>query len=652
MIKVCSAQFNFKHGDRMHFPFSLAELVAFIKENKYLKSNLKFEKSFIFRDKLNEYIEKSKDADILLGSCYIWNWAITLHLAKEVKKINPDCLIILGGPQVPNNTDGFFEEHPYVDIVTHGEGEIILENILTTFLKDKNYFSINGIDTKNFQNPPEPRINQDTLPSPYLTNTIWDLVDKNDSKKWAVNWETNRGCPYGCTFCDWGASAFNKVQKFTEERLFNEIEWFAENKLDYIECCDANFGMFQDRDFRIAKKLKETAIEKGSPKYFSSSWAKFSSDKIIPIAKELQSGKLLRHVTLALQSLDPEALKNVKRANIKFENFSELTETFRNNGLPTYSEIIRAMPGETVESFKKGLEVMLPTNITSMYIYNCAIYQNAPMNDPQYLEKFKIKTIKGPLYTPHSNPEKNDIQEYEDIVVGSYSATLDDIKEMCYYSWAALSFHMFGILDKISQYYEKIYGIKLMEVYEILLKYCRTENSFFSKEFENIVNYTNKGFNGEGWNNMDPKYGVISWHNEEISWLRLTEDKELLIKEIEYFVDFLNKQLSLNPPNDQIKDLIQFQIFLLTTRNEDSIKTKEFNFDWKNFFLTGELNETHKIFSCKNLVVESDPIIWGYNAIWFGRATKQFKCLPEQVQEGQYNHELNIMDKTEEYLSP
>ena len=93
----------------------------------------------MFREKVEEYILQCKNSDILLCSCYVWNWEIMIYLAEQVKKLNPKCSIIFGGPQVPENTKGFFEKYPFVDILVHGEGEQILENIFDSYLDNKDY---------------------------------------------------------------------------------------------------------------------------------------------------------------------------------------------------------------------------------------------------------------------------------------------------------------------------------------------------------------------------------------------------------------------------------------------------------------------------------------------------------------------------------
>jgi len=340
--------------------YSVGTLVSHINSIDSLKTQFKFEKTFVFRDKLEQNILQCHDADLLLCSCYIWNWEISTYLAREVKKINPNCLIIFGGPQIPEDTNGFFEKYPYVDIIVHGEGEYTLRNILQEYLKDKNWNNVKGISTSSFRTPPQERINDlSEIPSPYLTNLIWDLVDKDCGVDWDCSWETNRGCPYQCTFCDWGSATFTKVRKFLEDRLFKEIELFADNKMRYISCCDANFGIFQDRDLLIAEKLKNQALEKKYPKKLGVAWAKNTTEKILPIARELRDGGIIGGVSLSVQSLDPTTLKNIKRANIKFDKFSDLTEVFLENGIPTYTEIIIGLPGETLQSFKNGYTLFL-----------------------------------------------------------------------------------------------------------------------------------------------------------------------------------------------------------------------------------------------------------------------------------------------------
>ena len=636
MYKVSSSQFNYLYGDQIHFPYSIGRLVAYVKTNKNINSQFKFDRTFIFRDQLNNYVEQSYDSDILLCSCYVWNWEVTKQLAKKVKATNPNCLIIFGGPQVPNRTENFFEENPFVDIIVHGEGEIVLENILTAYIKDKDFSKINGIETKDYRTPPNPRIKDvSILPSPYLTNLILNLVEQKTDIKYIAAWETNRGCPYPCTFCDWGSLTNSKLTNWPEEQLLKEIDWFAQNNITYIDCCDANFGIFQERDYRIASKLKEVALKTGYPEKFRAAWAKFASEKIIPIAKQLQEGKVLKAVSLALQSLDKETLEIVKRANIKFDNFSELTETFRKNKIPTYTELIMGLPGETLESWKKGLEILASgSQVGSIYIYNCGVFVNAPMNEPTYMKFHNIKTIRSPIFLAHSSIHDRGIPEFEYITISSKSFSTDDLKEIYLFSWLFQTFHSLGIFEYITKYYHDEKKLLYVKFYEIFLDYCKKENSIFSDEYNKVIDYIDNGYSGKGWNHYDPNLGDIFWPIEEATWLRLVLSKKLM-EHTKSFLKFLEETLNFDTPDEILNDLIKFQIFLITTRQDSEIKSARFHFNWKNYFINGsKLKQIENDYNYKNLVIEHDQILWGYKTIWYGRQSKSYKLHPEALEEG------------------
>ena len=638
MIKVYSSQFNYLWGNQIHFPYSLAMLVTYMKAKPNLKSNFNFEKTFIYRHKIDEYISNCTDAEILLCSCYVWNWEITIQLAKEVKKNNPNCLIIFGGPQVPDDDPDFFKKYPFIDMIVHGEGEFVIANVFEAYLKDKNFLQIKGIETKDFKNTRESRIGDlETLPSPYLTDVIWEITDKNDDINYVASWESNRGCPYPCTFCDWGSMTAQKISTFSEDRLFKEIEWFGKNKIVYIDSCDANFGIFQEKDYKLAKKLSDVALEKNYPQRIRLSWAKFSSDKLIPLAKQLQRSGLLRAVTIALQSLDETTLQLVKRENIKFDKFSMLTDAFRKNQIPTYTEMIMGMPGETLASWKKGLEILASdAKIDSIYVYNCTVLPNAPMNDPNYKKMMKIKTIRSPIYLPHASIHDNEkFPEMEEIISETLSCDEDGLKKMFLYSWFILVFHSLGILEHVFQFYKMQHNIKFIDFYDSLLEFCEKEESMFSKEYVTVKNYVDDGYAGKGWDHSDPKLGDIYWIMEEASWLRFAYDKKELKNNCLLFTKFLENKYRLESSPKIIDDLINFQIFLLTTREDfKGTKSAGFSHNWKDYFVNkSELKDSKRSYIYQNKNSEQDPIEWAYKTIWFGRYSIKYKFHPEFLDE-------------------
>jgi len=434
-----------------------------------------------------------------------------------------------------------------------------------------------------------------------------------------------------------------KMRKWSEDTLMKEIEWFSANKIPYIDCCDANFGIFQERDYKLAVKLKEECLKTGYPERVRPAWAKFSSEKIIPIAKELKSAGLLRAVTLALQSLDETTLDIVKRENIKFDEFSELTKIFLENGIPTYTELIMGLPGETLESWKNGLEIIASdTRIGSIYVYNCGVFANAPMNEPSYVKLHEIKKLRSPIYLAHSSIHERGMPEYEDLAIGAKSFTLGDLKQINLYSWTIQVFHSFGIFEYLSKYYHKKYDMQYMEFYDLFLDYCKIKNSIFSIEYKKVTEHIDRGYSGNGWNHYDTSLGEINWPIEEASWLRLVSDKNKLIDEISLFLVYIENIREFNTSNDVLDDLIKFQVFLLTTKNSlEKTKSENFHFDWKSFFMdSNELKSAPKKYFYENLITEKDSIQWAYKTIWYGRSSIKYKFHPEDLQEEEFKAEM------------
>ena len=153
MINVQLVQVNSSYGNQYFIPYSVGLLKAYSVQYKKIRENYNF-LEFIYKQKTNleKQIKSLGKVDVCAQSCYIWNWRFNLKFAKLVKKYNPDVLIILGGPQVPDNPDGFFEKYPFVDILCHGEGEIVFSEILKRYVDGKLLDEVDGISYNDVKN--------------------------------------------------------------------------------------------------------------------------------------------------------------------------------------------------------------------------------------------------------------------------------------------------------------------------------------------------------------------------------------------------------------------------------------------------------------------------------------------------------------------
>lgn len=547
-MRIGATQYNYAYGSQLHFPYSIGTVLAAMPEG--------FPAEVIHCGIEREYWQSDvpllAKTDILLCSMYVWNIEITLKVIQGVKQLNPNIMVICGGPQIPDEAQVWLQEHPEVDYVVHGEGEGALWKALS--LPPEEWRTVAGLEGPGWVGPPRERImDLETIPSPYLNGTIDELTKfAHSNPDWIVTWETNRGCPFKCHYCDWGSNIFAKMRQFPMERLRQEVEWFAKKQIVYIDCGDSNFGIFP-RDGDIAQMLLEAVQTYGWKTTFRQSWAKNSSTKILPIAKTLKAANVLTAVGLALESMDEVTLKTIERANIKFSSFTELTRMFREAGLPTYTELIRAMPGETVGSFRDGLAKLVEnSDIKAIYIYNCSILPNAQMAAPRYRQEHGIRSVRSPIYLAHSQANRSDVSEYEDIVIETATASMADVEQMHLLSWMVIVFHSLGLL----KYAMTQSGLPPMEFYEHVLN---NPTPTLAAEIERVRQHVKRGFRGEGWDHVDPKYGPIVWPIEEASWLRLVDSDGAFNQELIKLFGYALAMRQINKWNMRVMDQDAFE---------------------------------------------------------------------------------------------
>ena len=155
------------------------------------------------------------------------------------------------------------------------------------------------------------------LPSPYLTGVFDNLILEHPDIEWVPTLETDRGCPFKCTFCDWGSATGSKMYKFNLDRIRNEINWFADNNMPYLSMTTSNFGAFKQRDMEIANIIVETNKRTGMPTAISTSYGKNNADTVFEISKLLLDAGIQTGAAISFQSTTPEVLKNIKRDNMK-----------------------------------------------------------------------------------------------------------------------------------------------------------------------------------------------------------------------------------------------------------------------------------------------------------------------------------------------
>ena len=175
---------------------------------------------------------------IIASNIVSWNYNRSHKFLKLSKKNFPHSITVAGGNNLPKVlSDLFFKNHPYIDIAVHGEGEKPFAQVLSTLTEDGllDYDKLSSIDGISFNfkqevvrtKPGQPLKNEEgviNIPSPFLSGKFehyFNEMNKLGEYRGGV-WETTRGCPYSCTFCDWGQLTNSKIRKFSDERVFSE----------------------------------------------------------------------------------------------------------------------------------------------------------------------------------------------------------------------------------------------------------------------------------------------------------------------------------------------------------------------------------------------------------------------------------------------
>ena len=535
MLKLGLIQPNFqtgpKHLNSFYLPYTVGCLWSYVSQYSDITDNYDIGAWLFNRLDLDIAAEKFLDCDVIFASMYVWNTQYTYRLLSRIKQNNPDVIIVCGGPQIPWRDKNFFLEHPYIDTVVINEGEQAALHVLRSILAGDSLPKTLQFD----------RLKElDELPSPYLTGVFDGLIAEHPDIEWVPTLETDRGCPFKCTFCDWGSATGSKMYKLNIDRIRSEINWFADNGMPFLSMTTSNFGAFKQRDKEVTNIIVECNKRTGMPTAISTSYGKNNADTVFEISKMLLDAGIQTGAAISFQSTTPEVLKNIKRDNMKINRVSEVTAKAKSYNMPVLTELIMGLPGETYDTWVDSVCEVFANKIINLDIFFLQLIENAPMNLSDS-EKFQLETFQAYdyFYETSSSVEEELGQgtaEIVNVIRSTSTLTPDELYACNEFSWFVVGTHCYGVTTHISDYLYDKKGITYQEFYQGLMDHVKqdlTVNQWFNDyknayEFWKAMGYTHSKIGGYtiqgGWKGLNSLMPVIQFNKYFNKFLDLVCD--------------------------------------------------------------------------------------------------------------------------------
>ncbi|MGG0185965.1 B12-binding domain-containing radical SAM protein [Bacillus rhizoplanae] len=286
--------------------------------------------------------------DVIGFSCYIWNIEETIKVIQMLKKINPNLIIFVGGPEVTYDVTDWLKRVPEIDFIIIGEGEIAVKNLLFEIQGAQQFENLDGIgfikaDGTHVIKPQREKLNLKELPSPYRFPEDIPHLSKR-----ITYIETSRGCPFSCQFCL--SSIEVGVRYFDRERIKEDIRYLMKNGARIIKFVDRTFNISRSYAMEMFQFLIDEHVP-GTVFQFEIT-ADIMRPEVIEFLNTHAPPGLFRF-EIGVQSTNEQTNDLVKRR----QNFEKLTRTVTmvrdGQKIAQHLDLIAGLPEEDYQSFRK-----------------------------------------------------------------------------------------------------------------------------------------------------------------------------------------------------------------------------------------------------------------------------------------------------------
>ncbi len=296
-------------------------------------------------------------------SCYLWNIDRTLWIAEQLKRLNPELIVVLGGPEITVDNTWVLESE-VIDFAAIGEGEQTFSELLEAMLVgEANSRLIPGLWRAADRRIPlfrKPLANLDAVSSPYLTG----ILDAADERMLLL--ETIRGCVFKCKFCYYPKS-YDALYFLSEQKIIDNLRHARAANVTEVILLDPTLN--QRRDFDEFLRL----LARENPDQRFTYFGELRAEGIKPETARLLRAANFTEVEIGLQSVDPATQELMDRKN-NMKAFERGVAALIDAGIRVKVDLIIGLPGDTLSSVRRGFDYLASNKLfTSTQVFNLAI---------------------------------------------------------------------------------------------------------------------------------------------------------------------------------------------------------------------------------------------------------------------------------------
>ena len=329
-----------------------------------------------------------------------------MAFARRLKALAPETIVIFGGPHYPivaSEQESYLRANPEIEFYIIKEGEAAFANLLSALaeerldcerVKQRSLPSVHAIAADGTVRLPAAvdRIRDlSEIPSPYLSGRLDEFFDG----KLLPIIQTNRGCPFSCTFCVEGVSYYNKIYTNAPAKVAAEIDYIGRKMAEVrgrggrndLFIADSNFGMYKD-DIGTCQAIAKAQDAYRWPEYINVATGKNQKTRVLEAAR-LVRGAL--RLSGSVQSLDEEVLRNVKRSNIAAGDLMQLALQSSDVDANSYSEVILGLPGDSKAAHYKTLRTIIDAGFNKVIPYTMMMLPGSEMCTTESKLKYSME---------------------------------------------------------------------------------------------------------------------------------------------------------------------------------------------------------------------------------------------------------------------